>query len=72
LKDSIEVAFSLTKRLNFTSHTGVETNAAAKVLEYYTPKTVRRVLEFYALDYILLNLSIIPDWAEEMLSQEAT
>jgi Sulfotransferase family len=67
LGGSIEATFNLSSRVNVTNpHHGVETNAAAQVLEYYTPGTVRRVLELYAIDYVLLNLSV-PDWAEEML-----
>ena len=50
---------------------GIETGAAGKVLEYYTPHTVKRVLEYYAIDYIMLNLTI-PKWAEEMLHLEET
>ncbi len=45
---------------------GVETEAASQVLDYYTPHTVRRVLEYYAIDYVSLGLPI-PKWAEEML-----
>jgi len=47
---------------------GVETGAAGKVLDYYTPHTVRRVLEYYAMDYVTLGLPI-PRWADEMLSR---
>ena len=50
---------------------GIETGAAGKVLEYYTPHTVKRVLEYYAIDYIMLNLTI-PKWAEAMLQVEET
>ncbi len=47
---------------------GVETGAASQALDYYTPHTVRRVLEYYAIDYVSLGLPI-PEWAEEMLLQ---
>eukprot|EP00531_Pseudo-nitzschia_arenysensis_P007302 CAMPEP_0116128892 /NCGR_PEP_ID=MMETSP0329-20121206/7630_1 /TAXON_ID=697910 /ORGANISM="Pseudo-nitzschia arenysensis, Strain B593" /LENGTH=447 /DNA_ID=CAMNT_0003623117 /DNA_START=136 /DNA_END=1479 /DNA_ORIENTATION=- len=48
---------------------GVETEAASQALDYYTPHTVRRVLEYYAIDYVSLGLPI-PEWAEEMLLQQ--
>mmetsp|Transcript_2961 Transcript_2961/g.8116 ORF Transcript_2961/g.8116 Transcript_2961/m.8116 type:complete len:436 (-) Transcript_2961:296-1603(-) len=48
---------------------GIETGAAEKVLEYYTPHTVRRVLEYYAIDYVTLGLPV-PDWAEALLRSE--
>ena len=47
---------------------GIEMKASEKVLEYYTPELVRKVLEYTAIDYVLLNMTI-PDWAEEMLRQ---
>uniref|UniRef100_A0A7S4EIA0 Sulfotransferase domain-containing protein n=1 Tax=Pseudo-nitzschia australis TaxID=44445 RepID=A0A7S4EIA0_9STRA len=47
---------------------GIETGAAGKVLDYYTPHTVRRVMEYYAMDYVALDLPI-PEWAEKMLLQ---
>ena len=52
---------------NVTSQNkGVETVASSHVLEYYTPRTVKRVLEYFSIDYIMLNMPI-PAWAEEML-----
>jgi len=53
------------------SNEGVETRAASHLLEYYTPRTVRKVLEYFAIDYVMLNLTV-PSWAEEMLQQETT
>jgi hypothetical protein len=71
----MERVFSLSKKLKESSswigkpNQGVETNAAKQVLDYYTPHTVRRVLEYYAIDYVTLGLPI-PDWAEKMLLSE--
>jgi len=69
LEPGFEEIFKLSTRLRSESgnvNKGVETGAAKKVLEFYTPHTVRRVLEYYAIDYIALGLPI-PEWAEEML-----
>lgn len=70
LERGVERIFKLTekRRANVTNTRGVETGAASKVQEYYKPHTVRRVLEYYAIDYIMLNLSI-PEWAEKMLRE---
>lgn len=46
---------------------GTETKAAEKVKQFYTPRTLRRVLEYMAIDYVMLDLKI-PLWAEEMLA----
>ena len=47
---------------------GIEMKASKKVLQYYTPELVRTVLEYTAVDYVLLNMTV-PEWAEEMLRQ---
>jgi len=44
-------------------------SAAKRVLEYFTPETVRRLLKYYSIDYMKLALPI-PDWADEILAQE--
>ena len=51
-----------------TSNAGVETKASDKVKQYYTPRSLRQVLQYVAIDYIMLNLTI-PDWAEDMLRE---
>ena len=43
--------------------------ASEKVEKFYTPALVRKVLEYTAIDYVLLNMTV-PGWAEEMLRQE--
>jgi hypothetical protein len=48
---------------------GRERKAAQRLQDYYTPRTVRRVLEYMAIDYVKLGLPI-PAWAEEMLQKE--
>ena len=52
--------------VNQGSPQGIEMKASEKVLEYYTPELVRTVLEYTAIDYVLLNMTV-PEWAEEML-----
>ena len=54
---------------NHNNNVGVETGATGKVFDYYTPHTVRRILEYYSIDYITLNLPI-PQWAETILQEE--
>lgn len=44
------------------------TGASSLVQQYYTPQSVRRVLQYYSIDYTLLDLDI-PDWAEDMLAK---
>ncbi len=64
------------RALNFTFHLGprsgrkrTETSAVNKVEEFYTPAILRKVLQYTAIDYMTLNLSI-PEWAERMLQDE--
>ena len=69
IEDDFEQTFKLSKRGGRDNMGGVETGAANQVLEYYTPRTVRRVLQYYAIDYITLNLTV-PLWAEDMLRED--
>jgi hypothetical protein len=46
-----------------------ERKAAKRLQEFYTPRTLRRVLEYMSIDYVKLGLPI-PEWAEEMLQKE--
>ena len=57
-------------RVERKKNEGVETSATTHVLEFYTPKTLRQVLEYVAIDYFLLNISI-PEWAERMIDEDA-
>jgi hypothetical protein len=42
------------------------TKASAKVRRYYSPRSVRRALEYLSIDYVTLGLEV-PDWAREIL-----
>mmetsp|Transcript_30953 Transcript_30953/g.40869 ORF Transcript_30953/g.40869 Transcript_30953/m.40869 type:complete len:386 (-) Transcript_30953:240-1397(-) len=42
-------------------------NSRESIEQYYTPRTLRRVLEYVSIDYVALNLPI-PAWAEQMLA----
>jgi len=48
---------------------GLETSAPSHVKEYYSPRSIRRVLQYFSIDYIKLNLTV-PDWAQEMLEND--
>lgn len=43
--------------------------ASKKILDFFTAKTVRRLLEIFSIDYVHLGMPI-PEWAEEMLQEE--
>jgi hypothetical protein len=42
------------------------TKAPTKVAQYYSPRAVRRALEYLSIDYVSLGLEV-PEWAREML-----
>ena len=46
-----------------------DSKASEKVMQYYTPRSLRKVLEYVSIDYTGLDLKI-PDWAEEMLRED--
>ena len=74
LHNVLEEVFKLDKHLaslNASQNVGVETAAASYVQEYYSARTVRRVLEYMAIDYVRLGLSI-PSWAQDMLDSDET
>ena len=50
-------------------NTGIETSAPEKVKEYYSPRALRRVLEYVSIDYVLLGLDI-PDCVDEILNED--
>ena len=54
-----------------TTHTNNTTQTKHKttMVHYYTARTVRRVLQYMSIDYVLLGLPI-PQWAEDLLQQE--
>ena len=43
--------------------------ASKAVLEYYTPRTLRRALEYFSIDYLVLGLPL-PSWVDEILATE--
>lgn len=68
---ALDDAFQIEQGRNASKGKGVERSASSHVLEFYTPKTLRRVLEYVAIDYVRLNITI-PDWAERMLQQDVS
>jgi hypothetical protein len=68
--DGLEKIFHLEQARNKNAtNRGIETSASSHVMEYYTAKSVRRVLEYMAMDYFMLNIEI-PEWAERILAQD--
>jgi hypothetical protein len=51
------------------ANVGIETKASEKVKQYYTPRSLRKVLEYVSIDYVMLKMEI-PKWAEEMLRED--
>jgi hypothetical protein len=68
--NSLEDIFHMNEALNETNH-GIERSASFHVLDFYTPKSTRRVLEYMAIDYVMFNLPI-PEWAEEIIAKDNT
>jgi hypothetical protein len=73
LEKPVEKTYGLKRRnrAHTTNVNGTETMAASRVLEFYTPYTLKRVLSYYAIDYMLLPLDI-PQWAEQMLRNDGS
>eukprot|EP00934_Nitzschia_sp_Nitz4_P002288 Nitzschia sp. Nitz4//scaffold26_size159584//18803//20119//NITZ4_002469-RA/size159584-snap-gene-0.4-mRNA-1//1//CDS//3329545016//2288//frame0 len=61
--------FHLKEHSEQEKNVGTEQQASLQTLKYYNARTVRRVLEYFAMDYVMLDLKI-PAWAEEMLQKE--
>ncbi len=80
-EEELNKVFELSKQLNATKTNtkttgqsdrdgvGKETRAVDKVRMYYTPRSLRRVLEYLSIDYVHLGMDI-PAWAEEMLLED--
>jgi hypothetical protein len=66
----VRKTFKIDGKENATNY-GTEQQAALHTWDYYTPNTIRRVLQYASIDYMLLNLSI-PEWAEEILKKDDT
>lgn len=72
LPDALEEVFHFSSELaagRRNSNVGTETMAAKRVNTYFTAASVRRALEYYAVDYLKLGLEV-PSWAEDILSKE--
>ena len=70
LNDIFDYQLQLDKEIESEGNVGADnkhgTRAPAKVAKYYSPRAVRRALEYLSIDYVALNLEV-PDWAREML-----
>lgn len=70
-EDAMNLFFKMDTNLNSgLQNSGTETHAASRVNEYYTPYTVRRILQYFSVDYVDLNLPL-PLWAVEMLKSDS-
>ena len=65
---ALEDVFQVSNNINYTN-SGKETSAPDHVQEYYSARTIRRVLEYLSIDYIKLNMAV-PEWAHEMMLKE--
>lgn len=54
-------------QIRYTSH---NTEAREKVIQYYTPQSLRRALEYVSIDYVVLGLNV-PEWAIQMLKEDS-
>jgi len=70
LKDAVEEGFKM-KGKEEEQNVGTEKKAALLAQGYFTPNTVRKALQYYSIDYMLLGLEI-PQWAEEILERDET
>jgi len=72
LPDAIEKVFHLKDNLaKGIENVGTETQAKTHVMEYYTAASLRRALEYFAIDYLMLDLTI-PSWVNDILDEETT
>jgi hypothetical protein len=71
MMDGLNKVFDVERKFDENvTNAGVEQSASTLIEEYYTAKTVKRVLEYYAIDYVTLGLEI-PEWAQKMLREDA-
>jgi len=68
MADVLEDVFRRGENAN-ESNVGTETRVPEHVKEYYSARTVRKVLQYFSIDYVKLSLKF-PDWAREMLDEE--
>lgn len=75
LPETLNDIFDYKSQLDKTNNTNVGasnghgTKAPTKVARYYSPRAVRRALEYLSIDYIALNLEV-PEWARDMLRND--
>lgn len=67
-KNSTDQESRLRKKRFALERTG---SSSKRIKEYYTPRTLRRALEYLSIDYSTKGLNLpIPQWVDEMLQQE--
>ena len=67
---ALEQVFHIRDRITANvSNSGTETSAPDHVREFYTGRTIRRVLQYVSVDYVKLNLTV-PEWAHEIMREE--
>jgi len=72
LSEAFDKVFDLSFRLSVgrgNGNVGTETQALKHVNKYFTAASVRRALEYFAVDYIRLGLEI-PGWVDDILEEE--
>lgn len=78
LPDTLDQIFDYRSQLDKLNSTDGEnvgadnahgTKAPTKVARYYSPRSVRRALEYLSIEYVTLGLEV-PDWAREMLRND--
>ena len=68
--EEVHKVFDLDKHVaENTINQGVETSAPKYVKIFYSPRSLRRVLEYLSIDYIFLGMDV-PHWAHEILEHE--
>ena len=72
LPEALEKVFHFSREstVHENSNVGTETKAAAHVNKYFTAASVRRALEYFAVDYVRLGLEV-PSWAHDILAEES-
>lgn len=61
---------SNTTYINVGSDRGHGTKAPEKAVQFYSPQSLKRALEYVSIDYVMLGLQI-PQWARQMLIDDA-
>jgi len=72
LSEAFDKVFDVSFQLSVgrgNGNVGTETQALKHVKNYFTAASVRRALEYFAVDYIRLGLKI-PGWVDDILEEE--